>query len=99
MSNPTTKGDAATLDAAQKYRQRAAARVAEIKGALLKWLEPRDSHSVCITKCRAFAAKRPSIGGTRSALRIVQPGATPHQAETKERRTEENQTGRLRCGN
>ncbi len=41
------------LDAkVENYRQRSAARVAEIKGALMKWLEPRESEadSVCITR-------------------------------------------------
>ena len=48
MSDPT-KPDEAALAA---YRQRAAARVAEIKAAILKWLEPRDSvaDSVSITR-------------------------------------------------
>jgi hypothetical protein len=49
MSDPTTKIDEAALVA---YRQRAAARVAEIKGAIMAWLEPRDSEadSVCVTR-------------------------------------------------
>jgi hypothetical protein len=48
MSDPTNKIDEAALAA---YRQRTAAKVAEIKDALLKWLEPRDSEadSVCMT--------------------------------------------------
>jgi hypothetical protein len=47
MSYPT-KIDEPALAA---YRQRVAAKVAEIKGAILKWLEPRDNvgDSVCIT--------------------------------------------------
>jgi hypothetical protein len=49
MSDPTTnKNDEAAVAA---FRQRMAAKVAEIKGALLKWLEPRESEAdgVCIT--------------------------------------------------
>jgi hypothetical protein len=52
MSDPTTEEDEAALAGkVDKYRERMAARVAEIKGALMKWLEPRDSEadSVSIT--------------------------------------------------
>jgi hypothetical protein len=41
------------LDAkVEKYRERMAAKVAEIKDAILAWLNPRDSEvdSVCLTK-------------------------------------------------
>lgn len=49
MSDPKTKIDEAALAA---YRQRASAKVALIKEALLKWLQPHDSQadSVCITR-------------------------------------------------
>ena len=53
MTDANDKDDQATLDTkVEKFRQRAAARVAEIKGALIKWLEPRDNpaDSVCITR-------------------------------------------------
>ena len=52
MSDANDKDDQAALDAkVEKYRQRSAARVAEIQGALKKWLEPRNNpaDSVCIT--------------------------------------------------
>ena len=52
MSDPTTKDDeAASAANLEKFRERSAARVAEIKGAIMKWLGPRDSvaDSVCIT--------------------------------------------------
>ena len=52
MSDATDKDDKAGLDAkVEKYRERMATKVAEIKGALMNWLEPRDSvaDSVCIT--------------------------------------------------
>ena len=40
--NDTT--DKAALDAkVEKYRERMAARTAEIKGAIMAWLKPRDS--------------------------------------------------------
>ena len=45
--------DANDKDAKLKqYRQRSAARVAEIKGALMKWLEPRETEAdaVCMTR-------------------------------------------------
>jgi hypothetical protein len=48
----TDTTDEAALDAkVKKYRERMAARVAEIKGAIMAWLKPRDSldDSVCIT--------------------------------------------------
>jgi hypothetical protein len=53
MPDPTSKDDEAALDAkVEKFRQRADARVAEIKSAIMKWLEPRDSvaDSVSITR-------------------------------------------------
>jgi hypothetical protein len=53
MNDANDKGDQAALDAKlEKYRQRSAARVAEIKGALMKWLEPRETEAdaVCITR-------------------------------------------------
>jgi hypothetical protein len=36
----------------EKFRERMAAKIAEIKGAFMRWLEPRDSEAngVCITK-------------------------------------------------
>jgi hypothetical protein len=52
MSDPANKDDEAALAAkVEKFRQRANARVAEIKSAIIKWLEPRDSiaDSVSIT--------------------------------------------------
>ena len=52
MSDPTNKDDKAALASnVGKYRQRMAAEVAEIKGATLKWLEPRETltNGVCIT--------------------------------------------------
>jgi hypothetical protein len=52
MSDPTSKDDDAALAAnVEKLRQRMRAKVAEIKDALLKWLEPRDNAAddVCIT--------------------------------------------------
>ena len=52
MNDANDKDDKAALDAkVEKYRERMAAKVAEIKGALMNWLEPRDSvaDSVCIT--------------------------------------------------
>ena len=50
MTDTTDK--AALAAKAEKYRERMAARVAEIKGAIMAWLEPRDSvgDSVCITR-------------------------------------------------
>jgi hypothetical protein len=53
MSAPATKHDGLALAAkVEEYRNRANARVAEIKGAVVKWLEPRDSvaDSVAITR-------------------------------------------------
>ena len=60
MSDPT-KIDEAALAA---YRQRAAARVAEIKAAILKWLQPRDSiaDSVSITSALLEIALDRHIG-------------------------------------
>ena len=52
MSDATDKDEKAALDAnVEKLRQRAVAKEAEIKDALLKWLEPRDNvpDSVCVT--------------------------------------------------
>ena len=52
MTDASDKDDKAALDAkVEKYRERAAAKVAEIKGALMTWLEPSDTiaDSVCIT--------------------------------------------------
>ncbi len=52
MNDANDKDDKAALDAkVEKYRERSAAREAEIKAALMNWLEPRDSvaDSVCIT--------------------------------------------------
>jgi hypothetical protein len=53
MNDKTDTTDEAALDAkVKKYRERMAARTAEIKGAIMAWLKPRDSvdDSVCITK-------------------------------------------------
>jgi len=53
MTDTTDTDDEAALDAkVEKYRERMAARVAEIKGAIMAWLKPRDSEadSVCITR-------------------------------------------------
>jgi hypothetical protein len=53
VSDATDKGEKAALDAkVEKFRQRSAAREAEIKAALMNWLEPRDNvaDSVCITR-------------------------------------------------
>ena len=53
MTDANDKHDQAALNAkVEKFRERSAARVAEIKGALMKWLEPRDSEvdSVSITR-------------------------------------------------
>jgi hypothetical protein len=53
MTDAHDKDDEADLAAkVEKFRERSAARVAEIKGALMKWLEPSDSEadSVCITR-------------------------------------------------
>ena len=53
MNDPTDKEDQAVLDAkVEKFRERSTARVAEIKGALMKWLETRESEAdgVCITR-------------------------------------------------
>jgi hypothetical protein len=52
MSDATDKDEKADLDAkVEKFRQRSATRKAEIKAALMNWLEPRDNipDSVCIT--------------------------------------------------
>ena len=52
MDDANDEDDKAALNAkVEKYRERMAAKVAEIKGALMNWLEPRDSvaDSVCIT--------------------------------------------------
>ena len=52
MSDTTYKDEKAALDAkVEKYRQRSAVRVAEIKSALINWLEPSDTiaDSVCTT--------------------------------------------------
>ena len=52
MSDATYKDEKAALDAkVEKYRERSAVRVAEIKSALMNWLEPSDTiaDSVCIT--------------------------------------------------
>ena len=52
MTDATDKDEKAALDTkVEKYRERSAARVAEIKGALMNWLEPSDTiaDSVCIT--------------------------------------------------
>jgi hypothetical protein len=52
MSDATHKDEKAALDAkVEKYRERSAVRVAEIKSALMNWLEPSDTiaDSVCIT--------------------------------------------------
>jgi len=49
MTDPTSKDEeAAKVD---RFRQRMAAKVAEIQGALMTWLRPRDSEAdnVCIT--------------------------------------------------
>jgi hypothetical protein len=44
MSDAIDKDEKAALDAkVEKYRERSAARVAEIKGALINWLEPSDT--------------------------------------------------------
>jgi hypothetical protein len=53
MSDPTTKDDEAALAAnVEKFRQRMAARVAEIKRAIMAWLKSRDNEAdnVCITR-------------------------------------------------
>jgi hypothetical protein len=53
MSDASDKDEKADLDAkVEKFRERSAARQAEIKSALMKWLEPRDNvaDSVCITR-------------------------------------------------
>ncbi len=53
MNDATDKDDQADLAAkVENFRERSAARVAEIKGALMKWLEPRESEAdaVCITR-------------------------------------------------
>jgi hypothetical protein len=52
VSDASDKDKQADLDArVEKFRERSAARVAEIKGALMTWLEPSDTiaDSVCIT--------------------------------------------------
>jgi hypothetical protein len=52
MTDANDKDDQADLDAkVAKFRERSAARVAEIKSALMNWLEPSDTvaDSVCIT--------------------------------------------------
>jgi hypothetical protein len=52
MSDPTAKDDEAAFAAsADKLRQRMTAKVAEIKGAIVTWLQPRDNEAdgVCIT--------------------------------------------------
>jgi hypothetical protein len=52
MTDATDEDEKADLAAnVEKLRARMAARKAEIKGALTKWLEPRDniSDSVCVT--------------------------------------------------
>ena len=52
-ANTIDTDDEAALDAkVKKYRERMVARVAEIKGAIMAWLKPRDSvaDSVCITR-------------------------------------------------
>ncbi len=53
MTDANDKDDQAAFDAKlDKYRERSAARVAEIKSALMKWLEPRETEAdaVCITR-------------------------------------------------
>lgn len=50
MADPPAQDDeAAKVD---RFRQRMAAKVAEIQGTLMTWLRPRDSEAdkVCITK-------------------------------------------------
>ena len=49
MSDPPADDDEAAK--LERFRQRMAAKVAEIQGALLTWLRPRDSEAdnVCIT--------------------------------------------------
>jgi hypothetical protein len=52
MSDATHKDEKGALDAkVEKFRARSAVRVAEIKSALMNWLEPSDTiaDSVCIT--------------------------------------------------
>lgn len=52
MSDAIDKDEKAALDAkVEKYRERSPARVADIKGSLINWLEPSDTiaDSVCIT--------------------------------------------------
>ena len=52
MTDASDKDEQADLDAkVEKFRERSAARVAEIKGALMTWLEPSDTRAdtVCIT--------------------------------------------------
>ena len=47
----------------EKFRERSAARVAEIKGALLKWLEPHDGPAdnvSIIVPCIEIALERQS---------------------------------------
>ncbi len=53
MNDTTDTDDEAALDAkVEKYRERMAARVAEIKDAIMAWLTPGDSEAdnVCITR-------------------------------------------------
>jgi hypothetical protein len=49
--SPAEDDEAALAAKVANYRKRMAARVAEIKGAIMAWLKPRDSEadSVCIT--------------------------------------------------
>jgi hypothetical protein len=52
MTDAHDKDDEADLAAkVEKFCERSAARVAEIKGSLMTWLEPRDNvaDSVCVT--------------------------------------------------
>lgn len=51
----TTKDDDPAFAAKlQQYRQRAAGRVAEIKGAILAWLKPHDSEADNVSITRAL---------------------------------------------
>ena len=52
MTDASDKDEQAALDAkVEKFRERSAARVVEIKSALMNWLAPSDTiaDSVCIT--------------------------------------------------
>ena len=55
MNDTDDQDDQAAVDAkVEKFRERSAARVAEIKGALMKWLEPRDSAADSVSITRAL---------------------------------------------